>query len=89
MSTAGIWLYNEDGSLQFDIGSRLFRSLTISDVTAAGSVTIPGASIQGTLSAAVVAIDEADDAGPPVATVSGNTVSWTSGARSNINLMAY
>lgn len=90
MSTAGIWLYNEDGSLQFDIGSRLFRSLTISDVTAAGSVTIPGASAQGTLVAAVVpSTVEVDDAGPPRASVSGDTVSWTSGTRSNINMMVY
>jgi hypothetical protein len=85
----GIKVYNEDGSLQFDTTSRLFRTLTISDTSTAGSVTIPGASSQGTVLASVTPINDSDTAGPPNATVSGDTVSWTSGVRSNINIMVF
>lgn len=85
----GIEVYNPDGSLQFDIGSRLFRTLNVTNTSTAGSITISGATAQGTVVAAVVPVTEADGGGPPVVTVSGNTVSWTSGVRSNINIMVY
>lgn len=86
---AGIKVFNPDGSLQFDAGSRIFRTLAINDVTAAGSVTIAGATSQGTIVAAAVPVDDDDAVATPIVNVSGNTVSWTAGTRSTINIMAY
>lgn len=86
----GIEVYNADGSLQFDIGSRLFRTLSFQTTTgAAGSVTISGATSQGTIRAGAVLTDASDEAVPPAVSVSGNTVSWGAGGASKINIMVY
>lgn len=86
----GIEVYNADGSLQFDLGSRLFRSLTVqTSGGAAGSVTIPGASSQGTIRAVGVLTGTADDDRPPAISVSGDTVSWGVGGASRFNIMVF
>lgn len=87
---AGIEVYNADGTLQFDITNRLFRTLSFQTGTgSAGSVTIPGASTQGTIRVAATLTDAGDDAAPPPVTISGNTVSWGAGAASKFNIMVY
>lgn len=86
----GLEVYNADGSLQFDIGNRLFRSLTIQTTAGtAGSVTITGASTQGTITVTAVMTDSSDDAIGLAPSVSGDTVSWGAGAASRLNIMAY
>lgn len=84
----GIEVYNADGSLQFDLGSRLFRTLTVQTAAgSAGSVTITGASSQGTIRVESVLTDTGDDARPPAVSVSGDTVSWGAGGASRFNIM--
>lgn len=85
---SGIEVYNADGTLQFDAGIRLLRTLSVQTAGTYGSVTIPGASSQGTVVASVVLQNESDDA-PPMATVSGDTVSWGLGPSSIVNVMVY
>lgn len=86
----GIEIYNADGSLQFDITNRLFRTLSVQTTAgAAGSVTITGASAQGTISVAATATDTGDDAIDLAPTVSGDTISWGAGSASRLNIMVY
>jgi hypothetical protein len=85
---AGFEVYNADGSVQFNLGNRLFRTLTVQTTAgSAGSVTIPGASSQGTIRAVGVLTDAGDDAVPPALSVSGDTVSWGAGGASRIQMM--
>lgn len=87
---AGIEVYNADGTLQFDITNRLFRTLSFQTSTgSAGSVTIPGASTAGAIRVAATLTDGADDAAPPSVSVSGNTISWGAGGASKFNIMVY
>ena len=70
---AGLQVYNADGSLQFDLGSRLFRVLTVAMVSANGSVT-DSRIATGDL---VIGVNGSDtERKPPVVSRSGNTVSW-------------
>lgn len=85
----GIEVYNADGSLQFDIGSRLFRVLSFQTVAGtSGSVTIPGATAQGTI-VPMGMVTASTDGVAPAMSVSGNTVSWGAGQASRINVMVY
>lgn len=85
---AGFQVFNADGSLQFDLGTRLFRTLTVETTAgSAGSVTIPGASSQGTIRAVGMLTDAGDDAPPPSISISGDTVSWGAGGASRIQMM--
>lgn len=87
---AGIEVYNPDGSLQFGIGNRLFRTLSsqISD-SAAGSMTVPGASSQGTVVGVATLLDSSDDATPRRVSRSGDTINWNAGSRSKIDMLVY
>lgn len=85
---AGFEVYNADGSLQFSLDNRLLRTLTVQTASGgAGSVTV--AAGQGSLTAAVAPVANVEDAAVPSVSVSGNTVSWTAGTSSRINIMAY
>lgn len=65
---------NADGSLQFDLDSRLFRTLTsVQTGTSNGSVSIP-ADHGGQVVAVVTPNSDTGQAARP--TVSGNSVSW-------------
>ena len=69
----GFQVFNADGSLQFDLSSRLFRVLTVSVTTANGSVTDPRIA-SGEM---VIAVNGSrTDRKAPVVIRSGNTVSW-------------
>ena len=87
---AGIQVFNADGSLQFDISSRLFRTLTLQTTAgSAGSVTIAGASSRGTIAVAAMVTDASDEALQPSISVSGDTVAWGAGGASKLNIMVY
>ena len=73
----GIKVFNADGTLQFDITTRLLRVL-LSDfgtTSGSGSTTVPN---QGQVVAAMDANDGAVG-DPNEITVSGGSVSWTAG----------
>lgn len=72
---AGIQVFNPDGSLQFDVGSRTARILTVAMVggQVSGSVTNSGLSNGDAL---VGVINSDEDKVTPIITRSGNTVSW-------------
>jgi len=73
----GLEVYNANGTLQFDIGSRTFRVLTVQMVGSAdGSVTVPELS-SGTPIVGIVPSDDAKKT--PTVSRSGNTVSWNYG----------
>lgn len=72
--TAGLQIFNADGSLQMDIGSRTLRLITALDVsTATGSTTQPNLST-GVALVGVIPVDYMKKT--PTITRSGNTVSW-------------
>lgn len=74
----GLKIYNADGSLQFDMGNRLFRLLTVQDIgsTNSGSVTV---NPQGTLDVIALPKNASTTSGEPTVTISGGTVSWNYG----------
>lgn len=70
----GFQVFNADGSLQFDLSNRLFRTLTsVQTGTSGGSVTIPP-DHGGTVVAVVTPSSNAGQAAK--ATVAGGSVSW-------------
>ena len=89
---SGLQVFNQDGSLQFDSSSRLFRVLTVADIGAnnVGTVTVPN--VQGTLR--VVAQAASDTGEAPAITVSGNSMSYdyrgqTNRQQTRVVLMEY
>lgn len=83
----GLQVFNADGSLQFDLTSRLMRTLVgITTGTSNGSLGVP-ALVQGT---ALIAMDvSGTNADPPTVTVAGTTVSWDFGSsttKQSVNL---
>ena len=74
---AGIQIFNADGSLQFDIGSRAFRVVTVADVGAASSGTVSADLSQGTV---IVGMIKADGKKAPTVTTSPTGASWNYGA---------
>lgn len=86
---AGFEVYNADGSLQFDLTSRLFRTLTFQTVAGvAGSVNIPAAAGQGTI-VPVGIVTSSGDGVAPALSVAGTTVSWGAGLASRVNVLVY
>lgn len=88
----GLRVWNADGTLQFDSGNRLLRTLTSIDVSNDGNYTMPDLPVTGV----VVGVDSAApaDAQIPTVSVSGKTISWTYNgaskrAASKLNIMAY
>lgn len=74
---AGLRVWNADGTLQFDTGTRLYRHMTVSLLqTVNGSVVVPNTG-GGTIVA--LAIPTGAVGTPPGVTVSGNTVTWDYG----------
>lgn len=75
----GIEVYNADGSLQFNLGNRVYRLLTISLIgtTTSGSITnaqlATGTPIVGTIFSDPTRV-------APTVTTSGSTVSWNYGS---------
>ena len=71
---AGIRILDENQNVVLDLGTRLFRLLTVQSIGGSntGAVTVTGA--QGTVRA--VGIPTAATGEPPTITVAGSTVSW-------------
>lgn len=92
---SGIQVFNADGTLQFDSNDRLLRSLTVvASGLDDGSVTVSGATSQGTVVA--TNLNNPENQVTPKVAVSGNTVSWTfegapsdARAASDIAILAY
>lgn len=74
---AGIQIFNADGSLQFDIGSRAFRVVTVADIGAVQSGVVPVDLSVGTV---VVATTIAPNARQPTLTTTSSGVSWNYGS---------
>lgn len=85
----GFEVYNADGSLQFDLNSRLMRLITTVPVgTAAGSTSIPAIPAGSTAVALVSAAGDNADNEREV-TIGSGTMSWTTGNAGRIDLMVY
>lgn len=89
----GLQVFNADGSLQFDLSNRLFRTLTsVQTGTSGGSVAIPP-NPGGQVVAVVTPNSNSGQAAKP--TVGGGSVSWDfdapSGNRADgtLTLVAY
>lgn len=88
----GIQVFNADGSLQFDMTSRLFRTLGEISIPAntAGSQAVAGLTAAGTPAVLVELGTDSDNAdAPPAVTRSGDTISWTAGRASKIKVLVY
>jgi hypothetical protein len=88
----GIEVYNADGSLQFDIGTRVFRALVVDFTTggSAGSITVDN-SIGTIVPQVNVDGQEGTSNDGPVneITVNGGTVSWGSGSGQSGSILVY
>lgn len=75
--TAGIQVFNADGSLQFDLSSRAYRVVTVADIGAAqaGSATVDLSS--GSI---VLGMVIADGKKAPTITASSSGYAWDYGA---------
>jgi hypothetical protein len=90
MADAHFEIYDAAGNLQIDLGSRVFRVLTVADTgTSNGSKQIT-APISGSL--AILHNAVGGGAYLPNASVSGSTLSWTfpgSPDETNLSVLAY
>lgn len=88
----GIEVYNADGSLQFDIGTRVFRALVMDFATgnSAGSISVDAST--GTV-VPMVNVEGQEDRGTSgtvnEVTASGGTVSWGSGQGQSGSILVY
>lgn len=91
MSSAGIKVYNADGSLQFDSTARLFMTLDEFDTgKSAGSRTFVLPAGSNTVTTSQNDGGTEGTSTPPTVSVSGNTVSWTAGtASSRVRVVAF
>ena len=74
---AGFEVYNADGTLQFDVTNRLFRTLSVVAAgTTDGSYTIP-AGIVGTVAATVSDASTGSRGLSPTVSIGGGAVTWS------------
>ena len=75
--TAGLQVFNADGSLQLDISHRTFRVMTVADIGTVNSGTIPADLSMGV---AVASMAISEDRRAPTVTLSSGGATWDYGS---------
>ncbi len=74
---SGIQIFNPDGTLQFDITGRAFRVVTVADIGAANSGTVPADLTGGQI---IVGMQIADNRRAPTVTTGPTGATWNYGS---------